>query len=147
MFFIIFINNLLFVSFCCFYQSLEEDSQMTTGVVTNLIAKMASIDYVPIISRSLSYSRLCRFAGVSLAPGFYLPPECTTVKVSLSILSPCVHLGNPIYHVPIRTDPPILPKVSLLFHPRLGSPCYLATLQLWIVACLSFTLQLLPIYK
>lgn len=131
---IIFINNLLFVSFCCFYQSLEEGSQMTTRVVTNLIAKMASIDYVSIISRSLSYSRHCRFAGVSLAPDFYLPPDCTTIKVSLSIFSPCVHLRNPIYHFPTRTDPPILPTRSFLFHPCLGSPCYLSILQLWIVA-------------
>lgn len=109
MFLIIFINNLLFVSFCCFSQSLEDGSHMTTEVFTNLIAKMTSIDYLSIISRSLSYSRLCRFSGVSLAPGFYLTPECTTIKVSLSILSCCVHLGNPIYHVPTCTDPPILP--------------------------------------
>lgn len=129
---------------------------MTNGVVTNLIAKMASINYVSIISRSLRYSHLCRFAGVSLAPSFYFTLEYITIKVSLSILSPCVHLHSPIYHIPICTDPPFYPQDLFYFpfpgkymhpHPFLGSPCYLASLRLWIVAWLSFTLQLLSIYK
>ena len=42
-------------------------------------------------ARSFSLSHSCRFAGVSLAPGFYLTPKRLPFQSLLSIFSPSIH--------------------------------------------------------
>lgn len=72
-----------------------------------------------------------------------LPLKCPIiVVVSPSILSPQPSNWSLLFLSPTTSSPPTISRNSPLNHPR-----YLASLDLWTVALLSFTLWLISTYK
>lgn len=114
---------------------------------------MTRSDLLFIIVRILNCSHPHRFVGISLVPGFYLNTKYPHIKMSLFsslALSPATHFF--MFSTPIA---PSLPRKFLLFPLLrkihcfcclLGPSWYIASLGLWIITWLSYTLQLIFTY-
>lgn len=129
----------------CLHQSLDEDSLISDnrGSHQSGHRKWPVQAIVAPATRSLSWGQPCTLVGISLASGFYLIPQ-RPLSSHLSALSPpSTPQPNPSSS---HAHPPQVHPGDLLYFPfPVTSMCSRASLGLWIVARLSFTLQ--PIFS